>query len=98
MTPLGTQVLLNPLKAEEQKTESGIIIKQEGDKGSTSQGIVKTVSNDVKIVKAGDKVLYPTGSGTKVTLDGEELLLIDAGKLLAILSRPVAETPVSDIP
>lgn len=98
MTPLGTQVLINPLKAEEQKTESGIIIKQQGDKEPTSQGIVKTVSNDVKIVKAGDKVLYPTGSGTKVTLDGEELLLIDSSKLLAILSRSVGETAVSNIP
>jgi co-chaperonin GroES (HSP10) len=101
MTPLGTQILLRPLKAEEQKSAAGIIVKQEGAREQTSQGVVVTTSLDVAAennVRKGDKVLYPTGAGTKVTEDGDELLLVDVSKLLAILSRETEPSNIAQIP
>ena len=38
------------------------------------------------IVKEGDKVLFGKWSGTEVTVDGEELLMMKEGDILGILS------------
>ena len=43
----------------------------------------KRVPMDVKV---GDKVLYGKYSGTEVTIDGEELLIIRESDVLAVLS------------
>ena len=37
-------------------------------------------------VKAGDKVLFGKWSGTEVTLDGEELLMMKESDIMGILS------------
>jgi chaperonin GroES len=37
-------------------------------------------------VKAGDKVLFGKWSGTEVTVDGEELLMMKESDILGILS------------
>ena len=37
-------------------------------------------------VKEGDKVLFGKWSGTEVTVDGEELLMMKEGDILGILS------------
>lgn len=89
--PLSDRVLVQPAPAEE-KTESGIIIpdsaKEKPQEGTVVAAGPGKVENGTKIdmsVKEGDKVLYGKYSGTEVTLDGEEYLIMRESDILGIV-------------
>lgn len=90
--PLADRVLVKPLPAEE-KTASGIIIPDtakekpmQGEVVAVGKGKVaddgKTFENEVKV---GDKVLYGKYSGTEVTVDGVEYLIMRESDIYAII-------------
>lgn len=91
LKPLHDYVVLEKVK-EEEKTQSGIILTQKA-KDEPSHGIVVAVgpgkTEDGKLVpidlSAGQKVIYKKYSGTEVKVDGQELLLIRAEDILAIV-------------
>ncbi|HEX6982494.1 MAG TPA: co-chaperone GroES [Balneolaceae bacterium] len=90
--PLSDRVLVQPQAAEE-KTSSGIIIpdtaKEKPQEGTVISAGPGKVENGTKIdmsVKEGDKVLYGKYSGTEVTLDGEEYLIMRESDILGIVS------------
>jgi chaperonin GroES len=90
--PLADRILVKPLEAEE-KTKGGIIIpdnaKEKPQKGEViAVGPGKIADNGTKIVmelKKGDKVLYGKYSGTEVTVDGQELLIVRESDVLAVI-------------
>lgn len=90
--PLSDRIIIRPLEAE-QKTAGGIIIpdnaKEKPQKGEVvAVGAGKVADNGQKIemtLKAGDKVLYGKYSGTEVTIDGKELLIMRESDVLAKL-------------
>jgi chaperonin GroES len=90
--PLADRVLIRPLEAEE-KTAGGIIIpdnaKEKPQKGEVvAAGPGKVSDSGEKIameVKKGDKVLYGKYSGTEVTLDGVDHLIMRESDILAII-------------
>ncbi len=89
--PLSDRVLVQPSPAEE-KTESGIIIpdsaKEKPQEGTVVAAGPGKVENGNKIdmsVAEGDKVLYGKYSGTEVTLDGEEYLIMRESDILGIV-------------
>lgn len=90
--PLADRVIVRPLEAEE-KTAGGIIIpdnaKEKPQKGEiVAVGGGKFSDNGQKIemsLKVGDKVLYGKYSGTEVTIDGEDYLIMRESDVLAIL-------------
>jgi chaperonin GroES len=90
--PLGDRVLIKPLEAVE-KTKGGIVLPdtakekpQEGKVIAVGKG---RVSVDGKIapleVKTGDKVLYGKYSGTEITVEGDEYLMVKEDDILAIV-------------
>ncbi len=90
--PLGDRVLIEPLEAQE-KTKGGIVLPdtakekpQEGKVIAVGKG---RVSNEGKIialeVKVGDKVLYGKYSGTEVSVEGDEYLIVKDEDILAII-------------
>jgi len=91
--PLGDRILIKPMQAEE-KTKGGILLPdtakekpQQGEVVAVGQG--KTLeTGEVKAleVKAKDKVLYGKYSGTEVTVEGEEYLIIREDDVLAIVA------------
>jgi len=90
--PLSDRVLVQPEPAED-KTESGIIIPdtaqekpQEGQVVAAGPGKVENGSKIKMSVKNGDKVLYGKYSGTEITLDGEEYLIMRESDILGIVS------------
>lgn len=92
ITPLSDRVLVQPEAAEE-KTSSGIIIpdtaKEKPQKGKVVAAGPGKVENGNKIdmsVKEGDTVLYGKYSGTEITLDGEEYLIMREADILGIIS------------
>ncbi len=90
--PLADRVLVKPSKAEE-KTASGIIIpdtaKEKPMQGEVVAAGKGRVADDGKVspleVKVGDKVLYGKYSGTEVTFDGEEYLIMRESDIYAII-------------
>jgi chaperonin GroES len=91
--PLGDRVLVKPDSAEE-KTASGLFIpdtaKEKPQRGTVIAVGGGKVENGTKIemtVKAGDKVLYGKYSGTELTLENEEFMIMRESDILGILSK-----------
>jgi chaperonin GroES len=90
--PMEDRILLKPMEAE-QKTAGGIIIpdnaKEKPQKGEVvAVGPGKTNDNGQKIemsLKKGDKVLYGKYSGTEITIEGQEYLIVRESDVLAII-------------
>ncbi|GLQ36060.1 10 kDa chaperonin [Amylibacter marinus] len=91
-TPLHDRVLVRRIEGEE-KTAGGLIIPEsakekpaEGEIISAGEGARKDSGELIPMsVKAGDKVLFGKWSGTEVTLDGEELLIMKESDILGLL-------------
>jgi chaperonin GroES len=90
--PLADRVVIKPAAAEE-KTKGGIILpdtaKEKPVVGEVmAVGPGKVTDDGKKLlleVKVGDKVLYGKYSGTEVTLDGEEFLIMREADIFAIV-------------
>ena len=89
--PLGDRVLVKHDSAEE-KTASGLFIpdtaKEKPQRGTVIAVGGGKVENGTKIemtVKAGDKVLYGKYSGTELTLENEEFMIMRESDIYAIL-------------
>ena len=91
LTPLGDKVVLKAIK-EEEKTKSGIILTGEA-KEKPQQAEVIAVGpggivdvDEVKMqVKVGDTVIYSKYSGTEVTLEDEDFIIVSQSDILAIV-------------
>jgi chaperonin GroES len=90
--PLGDRVLIKSSEAKEVK-KSGIIIPdtakekpQEGEVIEVGPGRVTDEGDRIEMeVKKGDKVLYGKYSGTEVTIDDVEYLIMRESDILAII-------------
>lgn len=92
-TPLHDRVVVRRLESEE-KTAGGLIIPDSA-KEKPSEGEVVSVGAGARDedgdriamdVKAGDKILFGKWSGTEITLDGEELLIMKENDILGIIA------------
>lgn len=85
--PLADRVVVEPAKAEE-KTASGIIIPDTA-KEKPQRGTVVAVGagkpEEPMTVKVGDAVLYGKYSGTEISLDGKDYLIMRESDLFAIV-------------
>jgi chaperonin GroES len=85
--PLGDRVLVEPQAAEE-KTASGIIIPDTA-KEKPQKGLVIAAGPGKKDeemeVKVGDTVLYGKYSGTELTVDGKDYLMMRQSDIMAII-------------
>ena len=92
VTPLSDRIVVKPEPAEE-KTASGIILPdtaqekpQMGTVLATGPGKVSDSGDLVKMtLKNGDKVLYGKYSGTEITVDGDDVLIMRESDILATL-------------
>ncbi len=91
-TPLHDRVLVRRLEGEE-KTAGGLIIPDsakekpaEGEVIACGKGAHKDSGELIPMaVKAGDKVLFGKWSGTEVSIDGEELLIMKESDIMGLL-------------
>jgi len=91
--PLHDRVLVRRTEGDE-KTSGGLIIPDsakekpaEGQIVSCGDGARKDSGELIDMaVSAGDKVLFGKWSGTEVTVDGEELLIMKESDILGVLS------------
>ena len=91
--PLHDRVLVRRVEGEE-KTAGGLIIPDSA-KEKPAEGIVVSCGEGARkdsgelipmAVSAGDKVLFGKWSGTEVTLDGEELLIMKESDIMGIIA------------
>jgi chaperonin GroES len=94
LKPLADRVVIKPSPAEE-KTKGGIIVpdtaKEKPVWGEVvSAGPGRTTDEGKQIpmeIKVGDKVLYGKYSGTEITIDGEELLIMRESDIFALMPK-----------
>lgn len=92
--PLADRIVVKPAVAEE-KTKGGLFVpdtaKEKPVWGEViAAGPGRTTDEGKKIpmeVKVGDKVLYGKYSGTEVTVDGEELLIMRESDVFAVMPK-----------
>jgi chaperonin GroES len=92
-TPLHDRVLVRRLESDE-KTSGGLIIPDSA-KEKPAEGQVVSVGAGAKDedgeriamdVKKGDKILFGKWSGTEITVDGEELLIMKESDILGLIA------------
>jgi chaperonin GroES len=92
LKPLQDRVVVKAAEAEE-VSKGGIILPdtaqekpQQGEVMAVGPGKVADSGELIKPqVKKGDKVLYGKYSGTEITIDGEDYLIVREGDIFAIL-------------
>ena len=90
--PLADRVVVQPMEVEEKK-QGGIIIPdtakekpQQGKIVAVGPGKISESGQKIAMeVKVGDVVLYGKYSGTEVTVDDEDLLIMRESDILAVL-------------
>ena len=91
--PLHDRVVVKRVESDE-KTKGGLIIPDsakekpaEGEIVAVGEGARKDSGELIKpSVKKGDKILFGKWSGTEITLDGEELLIMKESDVLGIIA------------
>ena len=91
LKPLSDRVVIKMVEAEE-TTASGIILAgsakekpQVAEVLAVSPGGMVDGKEVVMQVKPGDKVITSKYSGTEVKIDGEELIIVRQGDILAVV-------------
>ena len=80
--PLGDRVVVEPSIQQEQ-TESGIILPDTAQ-DKPQEGKVLAVGDCVS-VKKDDLVLYPKYTGTEITHEGQDILIMSEKEILAVV-------------
>ena len=92
--PLHDRVLVRRVEADT-TTKGGIIIPDSAQE-KPSEGEIVAVGNGAKDddgdvialdVKAGDRILFGKWSGTEITVEGEELLIMKESDILGIIEK-----------
>lgn len=91
LRPLHDRVLVKRVDSDE-RSSGGIIIPDTAQE-KPMEGEVKSVGSGARgengeiqplVVKAGDRILFGKWSGTEVTLDGEELLIMKESDIMGV--------------
>ncbi|MEM9319982.1 MAG: co-chaperone GroES [Pseudomonadota bacterium] len=93
LKPLHDRVLVRRVESDE-KTSGGLIIPDsakekpsEGEVIAAGDGARKDSGELIEMaVKAGDRILFGKWSGTEVTVEGEELLIMKESDILGIVA------------
>ena len=95
--PLGDRVLIKPIKQEETKTKSGIIISESMTQSQKVNGEVIEIGTGIfsqsgeripMTVKRGDTVMYEKGQGiNEIEIDSEKYLLFNEHQLIGLIRK-----------
>ena len=93
LQPLEDRIVVRPGESEE-RTASGLVIPdtakekpQQGEVLAVGPGRRSDTTGEIipTDVKAGDTVVYSKYGGTEITIDGDDLLILSARDVLAIV-------------
>lgn len=89
--PLKNNILIIPEKnVEKNKTETGIYLPEsattDGERPQIGKVVAVGDSNKI-VVKKGQKVIFSRYSGTEVSVNGEEYLIVKNDDVLAVITK-----------
>lgn len=94
LKPLGDRLLVKPIEQEE-TTATGIVLPetakekpQKGEVVAAGPGARDEDGDRIPMdVNVGDKVLFAKYAGTEIKLDGDKLLILREGDILALVEE-----------
>ena len=94
LQPLEDRIVVRPAQAEA-TTASGLVIPdtakekpQQGEVLAVGEGRFGDDNERIPMeVKVGDKVVYSKYGGTEITVDGQDVLILNARDVLAIVEK-----------
>jgi chaperonin GroES len=85
--PFGDRILVKA-KEIQNKTQSGIILPDNASKDKPTEAEVVEVGGTPKNIEVGDTVVFGQYSGTKITLDDKEYLILETYKdILGVIKK-----------
>ncbi len=85
LRPLEDFVVLS-ISKEERTTQSGILLSAD-EKDKPAMAHVLAMGPKVENIHVGDEVIYQTYSGTKVKLEGQDYVIVQAKNIFAVIEK-----------
>ncbi|MGC2423139.1 MAG: co-chaperone GroES [Nitrospirota bacterium] len=82
--PLGDRIFVKYME-EVERTAGGLFIP-DAAKEKPQRGKVEAVGKEVKEVKTGDIILFDKYSGSKISIDNEDYLIVKEEEVLGVIS------------
>lgn len=89
VTPIGDRILLKPIKAQEEKTKSGLYLPkstQEKKEGEVVAVGTSKEGNSLPLQK-GDRVIYSGYSPEEIEINGEKHIIIELKDVIAKIEQ-----------
>jgi chaperonin GroES len=84
--PLGERALVRIMEREE-TTPTGIVLPDTAKEKPQTAEIIAVGENDDVKVSQGDIIVFAKYSGTEITLDGEDYMILDADDILGVVEE-----------
>ncbi len=89
--PIGNRVIIKAQTFEKESiTESGIVLQTESSNSGTektTKATILSIGDEVTKVKVGDEIYYETHGGHKITVEGEEIVILQEINILGVLEN-----------
>ncbi len=80
--PINSRVLVRPLEPEE-KTAGGLYLPDTAREGQKEGEVIAVAEDAPEEIAVGDRVIYTEVGGTKISIEGEEDVLLSSEDLVA---------------
>lgn len=84
LKPVGNRVLVKPVE-QEQRTASGIVLPETAKEKPQTAKVMAIGDSEDGGIREGDLVVFAKYSGTEISLDGEDFLILDSDDLLGVV-------------
>ncbi|MDP8214757.1 MAG: co-chaperone GroES [Candidatus Euphemobacter frigidus] len=81
ITPINGQILVKPSKPDEKST-GGIYIPDSGKEKPQEGKVIAMAKDATEEVAVGDRVIYKQFSGTEVSVEGEDYILLPSDEII----------------
>lgn len=86
MKAIGNNIIITPEKISNNKTKGGLlIIEKDREDIRYNKAIIIEVSDDIKVVKKGDKIFYDKHAGHGIEFDKEKYTIIKLQDIVVVL-------------
>ena len=86
MKAIGKYIVIKPVKETETKTKGGLILAEaQREDIRYRQAKIKSVGNDVKVLKAGNEIYYDRAAGFNIEIKKENYKVIKEQDVVIIL-------------
>jgi chaperonin GroES len=86
--PLGERALVRIVDREEETTASGIVLPDTAkEKPQTAEVVAVGQFEDGIQVSEGDVIVFAKYSGTEISLEGDDYMILDADDILGIVEN-----------